>query len=159
MKSLSIKNIIWMMFICIMIIIIDQATKYLAVNTLSQSVPIYTFFSLTLTFNRGISFGMFNGQQQLLLIAVAVVIIIGLILMLIFMQSKNIIIISAIAMIVAGSIGNIIDRIIFGAVVDFLDFHYLGYYFPVFNVADSAICLGAAIMVYGEYKLPNIQKK
>lgn len=142
-----------------MIIIIDQATKYLAVNTLSQSVPIYTFFSLTLTFNRGISFGMFNGQQQLLLIAVAVVIIIGLILMLIFMQSKNIIIISAIAMIVAGSIGNIIDRIIFGAVVDFLDFHYLGYYFPVFNVADSAICLGAAIMVYGEYKLPNIQKK
>ncbi len=143
-----------------MVMIIDQATKYFAVNNLTQPVDIYTFFSLTLTFNRGISFGIFNtqGQQQLILIVVALMIIIGLILMLIFMTSRNIIIISAVAMIVGGSIGNIIDRIIFGAVVDFLDFHYAGYYFPVFNVADMAICLGSALMMYGEYKLQDIQK-
>jgi len=143
-----------------MIIATDQVTKYLAINHLKESIPIYSFFSLTLIFNKGISFGMFNtsGQQQMILIIVAVMIIVGLIVMLIFMKSRNIIMIIAVTMIISGSIGNIIDRIIFGAVIDFLDFHYSEYYFPVFNVADIAVCVGCAVMMCGEYKLQSSQK-
>ncbi len=138
---------------CITIITIDQVTKDLAIQKLSKTLSITEFFSLTLAFNKGISFGMFNKpeQQQAILISINTLVTVGLLIISFMTRSK--IIAFGISMIVAGAIGNIIDRIMLGAVVDFLDFHWQDYHFPIFNVADISICIGCALFAYGEYKL------
>ena len=147
-----------MIIICITIIAADQVTKDLAIQKLSESLPITSFLSLTLAFNKGISFGMFNKpeQQQAILVGINTLVTIGLLAMYFMTRSK--IIAVGISMIVAGAIGNIIDRIMLGAVVDFIDLHWQGYHFPIFNLADISICLGCAVFAYGEYKLHGGQK-
>lgn len=158
MKSFFIRQVILMIIICITIIAADQVTKDLAIQNLSESLPITRLLSLTLAFNKGISFGMFNKpeQQQAILVGINILVTIGLLVMYFMTRSK--IIAVGISMIVAGAIGNIIDRIMLGAVVDFIDLHWQGYHFPIFNVADISICLGCAVFAYGEYKLHGGQK-
>lgn len=140
-----------------MVIIADQVTKHLAVHSLIKPIEITSFFSLTLTYNRGISFGLFNDheQQQLTLVVIAIIITLALLLMLILMKNKTKLLLISLSMIISGSIGNIVDRLVCGAVIDFLDFHYSRYYFPIFNLADVSICLGCLFMFYAEYRLQS----
>ena len=158
MKSLFIRQAILMIIICITIITADQVTKDVAIQKISQSIPITEFFSFTLAFNKGISLGMFNKpeQQQAILIGINTLVTIGLLAMYFITRRK--IIAVGILMIVAGAVGNIIDRVKLGAVVDFIDLHWQGYHFPIFNVADISICIGCALFAYGEYKLHGSQK-
>jgi signal peptidase II len=101
-----------------------------------------------LTYNRGISFGLFNGGTGLnaLVFSLAATAIIG---MLVFWLSRvtSPFLAVAIGLIIGGAIGNVIDRIRLGAVVDFLDFHLGSLHWPAFNIADSAICIGVAAML------------
>ncbi len=116
--------------------------RYILVNELTA------FFNLVMTCNRGVSFGMFNQASDhgpLLLTGLAVVIIIALSVWL--WRARTAASILALGMIIGGAAGNVIDRVRFGAVVDFLDFHAAGYHWPAFNIADSAVCVGAAILV------------
>lgn len=133
------------------VLVLDQLSKWwmltdiLSPPTLLKITP---FFNLVLTWNRGISFGFFKADSPWgtwLLAAVAGVIVIFLLRWMFKGESRLSVV--ALGLIVGGAIGNVIDRVRFGAVVDFLDFHLAGTHFPAFNVADSAITVGAAALV------------
>jgi signal peptidase II len=113
--------------------------------------PIWSltpFFDLVLTFNRGMSFGLFNNGAGLnaLLFSLAAGVIVAVLLWWLSRVEHPFLAV-AIGMIVGGAIGNVVDRLRFGAVVDFLYFHVGSWYWPAFNLADSAICLGVAGML------------
>jgi signal peptidase II len=135
------------------VVIIDQLSKVAVRGFFAGSPPgaqkaVAPFFNLVLTYNRGISFGLFNtpgGMNVLLFPLLAAVIVIMLILWLRRVESPFLAV--AIGLVIGGAVGNIIDRIRLGAVVDFLDFHVDAWHWPAFNVADSAICLGVAAML------------
>ena len=148
----SLRKTITFLVIAITVILIDQYTKYYILSSItwSESYHVTSFLSLVVAFNKGVSFGMMTGQQQEILIFLSGLVII----LLLYMLNKSTIKYSHIttALIVGGAIGNIIDRITHGAVVDFIDFHYLGYHFPAFNIADTSICCGVALMIYLEFR-------
>ena len=151
MKNLLIKYTIIGIFVCIFIVFLDQITKSWAKNSIPFNTN-YVFFSLTLSFNYGISFGILNkpDQQQIILIIIAICIIFSLIFSLIKMQNKSTLLIIAFSFIIGGAISNVIDRLVYGAVIDFLDFHYGKYFFPIFNIADIAICCGVGLLIMKE---------
>ncbi len=135
------------------VVILDQLSKAAVLGYFAGSPPgaheaITPFFNLVLTFNRGMSFGLFNtpsGMNVLLFPLLAAVIVTILILWLRRVESSFLGV--AIGLVIGGAVGNVIDRIRLGAVVDFLDFYVGNWHWPAFNVADSAICLGVAAML------------
>jgi len=132
-------------------LIADQASKIWILESVMQPprvIEIAPFFNVLLTWNRGVSFGMFNQASDygpLLLTGLAIVIIIALSVWLWRATTRASVL--ALGLIIGGAAGNVVDRVRFGAVVDFLDFHAFGYHWPAFNIADSAVCVGAAILV------------
>ncbi|MDP3854734.1 signal peptidase II [Phenylobacterium sp.] len=134
------------------VIAADQASKYwiLAVYDLPSrfSVPIAGPFSLTMVWNRGVSFGLFRADQELtrwLLAAFAV--IVSCVLAWWARQAPRATLALGFGLVIGGALGNVIDRIRFGAVADFLDFQRLGFFPWVFNVADSAITVGVVFLL------------
>ena len=131
------------------IVLLDQFTKWLILNFLPRPGVVLTpFFNLVLVWNPGISFGMLSGGQELGrwgLVAVTLAISAGLIVWL--RREHRLAPKLALWVILAGALGNVADRIRFGAVVDFLDLHAAGYHWPAFNVADSAVVIGAVLLV------------
>jgi|TARA_B110000467_G_scaffold139385_1_gene138763 signal peptidase II len=106
------------------------------------------YFNLVLTWNNGISFGLFNNDNKvnaLVISLIATVIVIFLVRLLFKSDTKKLSI--GLGMIIGGAVGNVIDRNIHGAVMDFLDVHINAYHWPAFNVADSGITVGALILV------------
>jgi signal peptidase II len=119
-------------------------------------IPVTSFFNLVLTWNNGISFGLFNNGSNLnalILSLLAIVIVIFLIMWLRKSETKRVAI--GLGLIIGGAIGNIIDRGLHGAVVDFLDFHINSYHWPAFNIADSCITIGAMILVFDSLFSPK----
>jgi signal peptidase II len=133
------------------VLVVDQATKWLVLaHFLPQprTVAVAPFFNLVLAWNRGISFSLFHSEANyapLVLSLLAVLIAAGLVLWLARAESHWLQI--GIGLVVGGAIGNVIDRIRFGAVVDFLDFHLGGWHWPAFNIADSAITVGVLFLL------------
>jgi signal peptidase II len=132
------------------ILIADQATKALALNHLDPVEPVVVtpFFNLVLVWNRGVSFGLLTGtgySSPWLLILLAALIATLLIVWL--WRERRTLPQLALWLILAGALGNVIDRLRFGAVVDFLDFHLAGHHWPAFNIADSAIVIGAGLLL------------
>ena len=133
--------------------ILDQLSKAAVLAFFGWRVPgdretVTPFFNLALTYNRGISFGLFNGGAGLNAVffsLAAAAIIVVLVFWLSRVSSPFLAI--AIGLIIGGAVGNVIDRIRLGAVVDFLDFHVGYLHWPAFNLADSAICIGVAAML------------
>ena len=106
------------------------------------------FFNLVLTHNTGAAFSFLadaGGWQRWFFTAIAVVISIVLLVML--RRQKNPLVSSALALVLGGAIGNLYDRVTLGHVVDFVQLHASGYYFPAFNIADSAITVGVALLI------------
>lgn len=136
--------------LAVLIIVADQWSKslILANPELSQikSIEITSFFNLALVYNRGVSFGMFAGQNQpLLLVGLSVAIM--LILLVWLWRNRVLPVALAIGGVLGGAMGNVIDRVRYGAVVDFLDFHINELHYPSFNIADACIFIGVAILV------------
>ena len=134
----------------IVIILLDQLTKILVLNNIAEHsvVAVMPYFNLLLTFNKGVSFSLLtsdSGYAPYLLSAFAVGISICLLYWL--KKEKDKLSRVGLALILGGAIGNVIDRIRFGGVVDFLDFYIGDYHWPAFNVADSAICIGVALIL------------
>ena len=135
------------------VVILDQLSKAAILAFFGERVfgdreMVTSFFNLALTYNHGISFGLFNGVAGLnalgfSLVAAAIVAV------LIYWLSRasSLLLAVAIGLIIGGAVGNVIDRLRLGAVVDFLDFHYGGLHWPAFNLADSAICVGVGVML------------
>ena len=139
------NHIFLIISIAVFFILLDQLTKFLARANLSsdQSLPlIKDFFHLTLVYNRGAAFGLFQDQIYLFILTAIVVII----LVYLDIQKNRIsstwIYSLAVGLLLAGALGNLIDRIFLGYVIDFIDFRI----WPVFNVADSAITVGAVLL-------------
>lgn len=128
-------------------------------NEIGQYIKVTGFFNLVKVLNTGVSFGMFNNLTYgtIILSAVAIIITIILVIWLSQIESKHMSI--ALGFVIGGAGGNIIDRIVNGAVADFLDFHIAGYHWPAFNLADTTISIGAAIMIFDEFILPRIKTK
>ncbi len=123
-----------------------------------MSVEVWPFFNFVMVWNEGISFGLFQGSTVWILVGLAAAITIAFSVM-IFKATHWLPLISM-AMVIGGAVGNIIDRIRFGAVADFLDFHAFGYHYPAFNVADCGITLGIAMLVIdGLFLEPKRTKK
>lgn len=135
-----------------LVIILDQASKawLTARFALGESVPVTSFFNLVFVFNPGASFSFLadaGGWQRWFFVVLALAISAWLLGMLRRHAGERLLP-AALAMVLGGALGNVIDRVRFGAVVDFLDFHAIGMHFPAFNVADSAITVGVALMLW-----------
>lgn len=128
-----------------------------------ERLPFFTenilpFFNITMVWNEGVSFGLLASDSEMgryLLSAMAL----GISAVLVYMMSRSHskLEIFAMATVVGGAIGNVIDRFRFGAVADFLDVHAYGFHFPVFNVADAAITIGIAfVVIYGLFLSPDL---
>jgi signal peptidase II len=133
------------------VILLDQATKWwlLDLMTPPRVIPVTDFFNLVLVWNRGISFGLLGdgGQSQAWLLAAFGVIVAGGLVLWMHRAALPRLPSVAVGLIIGGALGNAIDRLRFGAVVDFLDLHAGGWHWPAFNVADSAITVGVAALV------------
>ena len=135
-----------------LILVLDQLSKnwvLLAYGEISRSIAEVTpFFNLVMVWNRGVSFGMFSDHPNWMptILTVVAVAITGFLFTWMWKEKKQFTII-ALALVIGGAIGNVVDRIRFGAVVDFLDFHAFGYHWPAFNIADAAIFIGVVLLL------------
>ena len=136
----------------LLIIIVDQLTKAWVLDGLGlrfegQSHPIFDpIFNITLVHNEGVSFGLFGDGSARWMLSVFSVVVAG-VLGWWALKSDRRLLVSAIGLIMGGAIGNVIDRIRFGFVVDFIDFSGTGFFPWVFNVADSAITVGVILLI------------
>ena len=132
---------------------LDQASKAAVLAHFGETgcaphrAVVNSFLDLVLTCNRGVSFGLFDqtGLNALVFSVVAALVVLLLVYWLSRIGSTFLAV--AIGLIIGGAVGNVVDRLRFGGVIDFLYFHAGAWYWPAFNLADSAICLGVAAML------------
>jgi len=157
-KQISRFHIAGLLLACV-IIFIDQWTKQAIISMAeSQGLPftVCSVFELVLLYNKGISFGMLHGSEAWVVPAITLATsLIVLVIIFLFIREKEPIVIIAFSFIIGGAIGNIIDRLTIGSVVDFLHFHWENYYFPAFNVADSSIFIGVALFILSNIISPK----
>jgi len=132
------------------VIVVDQISKFAVMTVLApyQGFPVTPFLNLVLVLNTGITFGFFASDDSFTrwtLIALALIISFILLRWLASAEGQYVRI--ALGMIIGGALGNVIDRLVYKAVVDFLDFHLYAWHWPAFNIADSAITIGVALFV------------
>lgn len=148
------KRKYWVLLIfCVGILLLDQWTKSMVV----QKLPLYQrveviqgFFNLTHVRNAGGAFGIFGGQRtgagSLVFVVVSLIAIGAIIFLFIRIKESERTLALSFSLVLSGALGNLIDRLRYGEVVDFLDFHLSDYHWPAFNVADSAICIGIGLL-------------
>ena len=148
---------LWLTLLCL---VIDQVTKQWVVGAfnLHESLNILPFFSFTYVQNPGAAFSFLadqSGWQRWFFTVIAAIASIVFIVWLAKTPRSQTLLSIAFALMLSGAIGNLIDRALFGYVIDFLDFHWAGYRFPAFNVADSMIFIGAALMILDSFTSKN----
>ncbi|WP_249115572.1 signal peptidase II [Azoarcus sp. L1K30] len=142
--------------LAVLVAVLDQMTKQLVLNALrlGQHIPVTGFFDLVLVFNRGAAFSFLaehSGWQRWFFTGLAVVIC-GWLTVLLHQHRNERLLPTAFAFIIGGAIGNVVDRLMHGAVVDFLYFHVGRYGWPAFNLADSAIFVGVVLMLWAQLR-------
>lgn len=152
-KRLSSSGLIWM-WVTILVMAADRLSKYWAINHLEflDPVRITPFFNLTLSYNTGAAFGFLDsasGWQNIFLGGLALIISAVVIVWLCRISARSSWTSIALCLILGGALGNVWDRILYHYVIDFLSFHLGGWYFAIFNLADSAISVGAVMLLIG----------
>lgn len=137
-----------MLWISVLVIIIDRCTKIWVVDHLSFHEPLYVlpFFNLTLAYNTGAAFNFLHnasGWQNWFLGGLAFIVSVIVVGWLTRLSAREYWMTTALCLVLGGALGNAWDRILYGYVIDFLSFHLGDWHFAIFNVADSAICVGA----------------
>ena len=147
------KRIIWL-GIALAVVILDQISKWVITDMVFSAPDIFTpieitsFFNIVIAWNTGVSFSMFSDSGEYMpYILIAVASLIAIMFGFWLWKAKKHMFGICYALIIGGALGNIIDRARFGAVVDFLDFHALGYHWPAFNVADMAVVTGITMLI------------
>jgi signal peptidase II len=145
-------------WLCIasVLVVLDQLTKYAITHSIAygSGVEITPFFNLVLVHNKGAAFSFLSsasGWQREFFVAIAVIAI-AWVVYLLRRHPEQTLFCFALSLILGGAVGNVIDRVWLGAVIDFLDFHAAGHHFPAFNVADSAITCGAAALLWDSFR-------
>lgn len=139
------------------IVVLDQWTKSIATASLQlhQSVDVFTGLKWTLAHNYGVAFSLFNdgdGWQRFVLSGFAIVVACGFVFMLTRQPRADKATKLAFALVIGGAFGNVIDRIRFGYVVDFIDVYWRDSHWPAFNIADSSICIAAVVLLLWGWK-------
>jgi signal peptidase II len=154
----------WCWWLSGSVIVLDQATKFLAERLLvmHQPVPVLPSFNWMLTYNPGAAFSFLagaGGWQRWFFLGLGAAVSLGLIVWLARLRPEERRLALALALILGGAIGNLIDRIWLGQVIDFIQLYYDRWYWPAFNIADSAISIGATLLVLdsllGERRQPS----
>lgn len=149
MRDMPMLKWLWLTLLAI---VLDQASK-LAVDSsmqLYESIPLIPYFNLTYVHNTGAAFSFLSeagGWQRWFFAALALGISVVLTVWLARLQKHETLLAVALALILGGAVGNLIDRLAYGYVIDFLDAYYNSWHWPAFNIADSAITLGVALML------------
>ena len=147
-------------WIAVLVLVLDQLTKWLAVTYLkAKTIALLPFLELVLVHNRGAAFGFLDrapGWQNGLFIAIALIVSIAILGMIKRLEGADLQVRIALWAVLGGAIGNLVDRIRVGAVIDFIQ---VTQHFPVFNIADSAITLGATLLVMDALGINIISKK
>ena len=142
-------NRVRLLFVFLLVVIIDQITKTLILNYMSNNIDeinILPFLGFTLVLNSGVAFGMFSeiGKISPILFSLFAILVAVLLLLWSLYNKQSYFCLGLIA---GGAVGNAIDRLRIGAVVDFIDVYYNSFHWPVFNIADSAITIGVVMML------------
>jgi signal peptidase II len=142
-------HLVW---IAVAVFVVDQATKFAIVRYLTQAgeLVLAPFFNLVLVHNTGAAFGFLHeagGWQNVFFIAIAIVVSAAILVVTYRLRPRDLHIAVALMLVLGGALGNLLDRLRLGYVVDFLDVHYAAWHWPAFNVADAAITVGAVLLV------------
>jgi len=150
------KDHVVLFLVAFLVVLVDQVSKYCirSALTLHESIPVIDgFFNITYVRNPGAAFGFLAGTSPALrsvfLIAVTLIVIVLIVIMIGRNQSPDGLFTSSLSLVLGGAVGNLIDRIYFGEVTDFLDVYMGAAHWPAFNAADSAITVGAVILILG----------
>lgn len=140
------------LWIALVVFVSDQLTKYAATEYLMRhgEVKLGSFLNFTLVHNTGAAFGFLSnasGWQNILFIVIASVACLVILWMIRRLEAKDFLLAVGLMLILGGAAGNLLDRLIHGYVIDFIDVYYRAWHWPVFNIADSAISVGAVILV------------
>lgn len=141
----------------LLVFVLDQVTKLLILSmvmTPPRRIPVIDgFFDLVLVMNRGVSFGMLGGAPGWVTVALIVFAILLSVVLCIWMwRADAVLLATGLGLVIGGAVGNVVDRFRFGAVVDFLDFYISDHHWPAFNIADSAITVGVALLILDSLK-------
>ncbi len=151
------------LWLSLLVIVADQISKTVMVNWLDlyETVPVVPFFNLTMAHNTGAAFSFLAGaggwQRWFFVVLAGLISVVLIIWMRRLAQTAKLEAIS-LALIIGGAIGNVIDRLIYGYVIDFLDVYAGSYHWPAFNIADSAICVGAVLLIIDSFRKPAGQR-
>ena len=140
------------LWLSLAVIVLDQLTKYVATTLLvyAEPVAVIPFFNLTLLHNPGAAFSFLSdagGWQRWFFAVMAIGVSIGITVWISRLEAKQRWLAIALALVVGGALGNLWDRLYFGYVVDFIQLYYEQWYWPAFNIADSAISVGAVMLL------------
>lgn len=146
-----------------LVVIVDQLTKWLMSSWLDlyETVAIIPYFNLTLAHNYGAAFSFLasaGGWQRWFFTLLAIVVSIVLTVWMKRLKAHARLEAISLALILGGAIGNVIDRVLHGYVIDFLDVYVGSYHWPAFNVADSAICVGAVLLIFDSFRSKTEQQ-
>ncbi|MBL8407552.1 MAG: lipoprotein signal peptidase [Candidatus Accumulibacter sp.] len=154
-KPVPSRNIDRWLWLAGIIVGLDQISKWLVLAWLQPGDSIYVapFFNWVLTFNPGAAFSFLSdaGGWQRWFFTVLSLSISAWIISILPRHSAEFRLSLALTLILGGALGNVIDRLRFGAVIDFIQWHAAGFYWPAFNIADSAICIGALLMAWDQF--------
>ena len=150
----------WLM---LLVLVADQVTKQVVIANMQlfDSIDLLPFFNLTYVRNYGAAFSFLSdagGWQRWFFTLIAVVISCVLAVWLARNSKNQLKLNLALSLVLAGAIGNLIDRSIYGYVIDFLHLYYQNWHYPAFNIADSAICIGAALLVWDSFSNEEVKK-
>lgn len=152
---MSMLRFVGWLLLAVIVVIVDQASKHwiMSAFVVGDRLPLTPFFNLVLVFNSGAAFSFLasaGGWQRWIFVTLALVISVWIVILL-RQHSAERLKSCSLALILGGALGNVVDRFVHGAVLDFLDFYIAGWHFPAFNVADSAISLGVVLMLWHEF--------
>lgn len=142
--------------VAFIVLVLDQITKIMVSGEFvyGESRPVTSFFNLVLVYNKGAAFSFLaseTGWQRYFFTAMGI----AAAFFIIYLLKKHAgqrLFSWALSLVLGGAIGNVIDRVLYGHVIDFLDVHVGGWHWPAFNIADSAICIGAVLFIYDELR-------
>jgi signal peptidase II len=151
------------LWLSLLAVILDQASKLVVDNSMQlyESIPLMPYFNLTYVHNTGAAFSFLSeagGWQRWFFAALALIISVVLSVWLARLQKHETLLACALSLVLGGAIGNLIDRLAYGYVIDFLDIYYNNWHWPAFNIADSAITAGVGLMLAESFGFGGLKK-
>lgn len=158
----NLKMLKWL-WLSLLVVILDQFSKLAIDNMMAlyQSIPILPSLNLTYVHNTGAAFSFLSeagGWQRWFFAVLALSVSIGITLWIGRLKSHESLLALALALVLGGAIGNLIDRVAYGYVIDFIDVYYHSWHWPAFNLADSGITLGVMLLIAESFGLGSVQQ-